>query len=265
MRTGACVLATALVAGAGACGSEGGGGAAPAGTAPPPAAPDAAAARPGRLVLPPPRLFDPNPLRLAPGPGRAAARGARVFAVPRRMLDGAQLGSTLALRLATVEGVDADKLVVSSRSENAYPIHRRYVVVPAEGRLQGGMPVLASYRGALGHGVLAGLHRDWAKVRFVDLGHELPEQKLPRNEVAPLPEGLEPGGFAVWRDEQGWHHGLLVSAGSDSEALRSWLVLGQAGAAELVEEHRLRPVAWRYRPRSGAEVWVAWRGVESAQ
>ncbi len=215
--------------------------------------------KPRQFVLPKPRSFDPNPLRL-PARTVSVAKGIRVYAVPQRVLEQARLGSTMPLRAASVEGVDGENIVVRAFSHVSYPIHPDYVVVPPQGPVRRRAPVLVSYRRKLRHAVATTVRRDRIRVRYTDLGVSLGERWLNPREVAPAPAGLAPGNYAVFRDSTGWSHVLLVSSAVHSDGKKRWLVLSYGAEARLVEHDKLRPMSPSFKPRPGNSVLVAFRG-----
>jgi hypothetical protein len=98
-------------------------------------------------------------------------------------------------------------------------------------------------------------------VRFTDVGVSVRDQKIEPLRIGRLEGGLEPGGYAVHRREDEWRHVLLVSSAKHRGAER-WLVLGRAGAAELVDAQQLQamPLRLKPKPKKGTTLWVAWRG-----
>jgi hypothetical protein len=220
-----------------------------------------AAPRAGALVLPPKRPFDPNPLQLPAMGAAKLEKGQGIWVVPRRMLEGARLGSSMKLVRARVAGVEGNDIMVADRYGASYPVHRGYAIIPHQGRLRRGDRVFAPYRGELRHGVVATLRRKQALIRFTDLGYKLRDQKVEPARVGRLGPGLEPGGYAVHRQADEWRHVLLVSK-AKHRGVERWLVLGRAGAAQLVDAERLQPMPLRIKPKpkTGTALWVAWRG-----
>jgi hypothetical protein len=224
------------------------------------ATPSATAVAGQGFVLPPPRPFKSNPLELA-AEAVNLEPGERVFAVPRRMLEHAKLGSTMVLEPARVEGREGADVVVRVRQNIPNPVHPAYVVVPRRGRVGRGTPLLVVYRDELHHAVARNVALDSVVVRITDAGRKLPDQKLAQDDVAVLSPGeLVPGGQAVYHEGKVHRHAQLVSRGT-ARGKTQWLVLGRAGEAQLVEESRLvaLPQA-RHNPRAGDRVWVAFRG-----
>jgi hypothetical protein len=216
----------------------------------------------GDFVLPPERPWNPNPLELPPAAPIAVEVNQRIFAVPRDMLAAAKPGHLLALHAAHVVRVEGDLWVVREGHGEAYIIHPAYVVVPKPGRFARETPVIAAYRGRLHHGVVKHLLRDRVVVRFTDLRFRLGDQKLDPTRVGVTGPGLSPGGHAVYPTESGLAHVLLVSRGDHPDGKARWLTIGYGGAAELIDEERLRPlpVGGRFRPRVGDTVRAAYRG-----
>jgi hypothetical protein len=214
------------------------------------------------VVLPPERAPVVNPLELpVPLDPAPVAVEQLVFAVPQRMLERARLGSAMALRVATVEAVEGDNLVVRTGADAPYVIHRAYVVVPRLGQLQRGSYVVAGYSGELHHAVVKNLVGDKVLVRFTDVGFKLPDQKVEPKRLGVLGAGLRPGGYAAHLADQEYRHVLLVSSSPGEGGKRRWLVIGYGGATALVAEDKLRPLPEpRFSPRAGATVLAAWRG-----
>lgn len=212
------------------------------------------------FVLPPPRPFKSNPLGLAAEPVNLEP-GERVFAVPRRMLEHAKLGSTMVLEPARVEGREGADLVVRVRQSIPNPVHPAYVVVPRRGRVGRGTPLLVVYRDEIHQAVARNVALDSVVVRITDAGRKLPDQKLAQEDVAVLSPGeLLPGGHAVYREGKVHRHVQLISRGNARGKVQ-WLVLGRANEAQLVEESRLSALPQaRHNPRTGDKVWVAFRG-----
>jgi hypothetical protein len=212
-------------------------------------------------VLPPPRPFDNNPLDL-PSVPLSLEEGARVLAVPKRMLEHARAGTTMVLEPARVEGREGDDLVVRVRQGVPFPAHSAYVVVLERGRIGRGTPLVVVYRDAVRHAVARNVAHDRVVVRLTDGGHKLPDQKLDPEDVGMLtPGALTPGGYAVHKEGDGLEHVLLVSRGQHKDKKVRWLALGRAGEAKLIEESALsalpRP---NHEPRTGDQVLAAFRG-----
>jgi hypothetical protein len=219
------------------------------------------AAKPQGVVLPPVRPYDDNPLNL-PAASVDVAKGATVFAVPKRILETAKMGSTLVLRAAKVVRNESNELVVRARHGVAYSIHGGYVVVPRPGRIGRGTPLIAAYRGVLRHAVAKNLSRDRVVIRFTDLGYKLRDQKLAPRDIGVLKKGvLMPGSYAVYRAEHDHQHVILVSQAVHADGKARWLVLAEGGESRLIEASKLSalPEA-RFRPRAGTPVLVAYRG-----
>jgi hypothetical protein len=218
-------------------------------------------ALPEGVALPPPRTFDNNPLGL-PDASKEVPKGARVFTVPRAMLDRAKLGSSFELRAAIVDGVDGTNLLVHMRGEAPFAAHPAYVVVAEPGRIGMGTLLIAPYGGVLRHAVGKNLFRDKIVVRFTDLGRKPSDRKLSPNDIGVLPEGrLAPGSFAIHRDEHERKHVTLVSVAKHPDGKERWLVLGYAGEAKLVESSELESLPpRRFRPKVGDNVLALWRG-----
>lgn len=214
------------------------------------------------VVLPPERAPVTNPLELPlPSDLAPVAPEQLVFAVPRRMLEGARLGAAMALRVATVEAVQGDHLVVRIGADAPYVIHRAYVVVPRLGQLSRGTYAIAGYAGELRHAVVKNLVGDKVLVRFTDVGFKLPDQKVDPKRLGVLGAGLRPGGYAAHLVEQEYRHVLLVSSSLGEGGKRRWLVIGYGGETALVAEDQLKPLPQpRFAPRAGATVLAAWRG-----
>ncbi|MEZ4440339.1 MAG: hypothetical protein R3B72_14675 [Polyangiaceae bacterium] len=213
------------------------------------------------VVLPPPRFHDSNPLGLPPATPVATAKGQRIFAPDRRMLDGAKLGSALMLEAGTVVGHEGAELVVRVGNGEPFQIHPGYVVVPKPGRFQRGAAVIASYNGRLHHGLVTSLRRDRVVVQFTDLGRKLGEQHLAHDRVGVLEGGLAPGAFAVYRADQEYRHVLLVSSGAHADGKIRWLVLEHTGESRLLEQEQLtRLPEQRFKAKEDDEVFVAFRG-----
>ena len=164
------------------------------------------------------------------------------------------------LRSATAEGVEGGNVIVRIAREPSYPVHPAYVLVPGRGPLPRGAPVLAPYRGQLGHAVVVAVKRDLVTVRYTDIGPGYGDQPLPVRDVAPQSPGLAPGNYAVVADGDVQRFVLLLSGGAHPDGKRRWLVLGYAGEASLVAEERLQPIRLDYQPKVGAVVAVPWLG-----
>ncbi|MFO0555435.1 MAG: hypothetical protein U0271_44065 [Polyangiaceae bacterium] len=155
---------------------------------------------PPHAPAPPPRAAaNPNPLEL-PSKSTTIATGAKVFAVPERMLRYAKLGATLQLRLTTVVGKDGDNLVVDGRDGPDYSIHPGYVIpVNGAARARVGQPVLGEWAGSLRHGVLRKLAaKGDAVVRFTDVSDKTDRQVDPTS-LSVQSDGFKPGNYAVLR------------------------------------------------------------------
>ncbi len=215
----------------------------------------------GGVVLPPAQPYDANPFGLPSQPLELAV-GSRVFAVTEAMLRGATLGRAMKLYSAKVLGREGELVQLRIGTGKPYLAHPAYMVQPKDGRLRRGAPLFAAYRGVLKHGVLRRMApRRGIVVRFTDLGYRLSDQTLKRSRVGMLPAGLAPGGYAVMRGDHSYEHVTLVSNTSSKDGKRRWLVFGYAGTSRLVPEDRLVALPPpRYRPRTGDEVLVAWRG-----
>ena len=218
-----------------------------------------AAQVPGGLVLPPRRPFDSNPLKLPVLPV-ALKKGDRVFAIARRELETAQLGSTLVLRAARVEGMEGSDVTLRLTFGPLYAVHPGYVIVPRQARLRRGANVIANLHGKLRHAVVTNLLRGKILVRYTDMGRKRPDRRLDPEDVGALGSGLEPGAFAVYRTAQQQHHVVLVSRGDYPDGKRRWLVLGYGSAAMIVDEAKLAPFPKRFKTKVGEDVLVAWRG-----
>jgi hypothetical protein len=183
-----------------------------------------------------------------------------VYTVPTRVLETARVGSSFVLRAATAQAVEGGNLIVRIGREPSYPVHPAYVIVPQRGQLPRGCPVLAPYRGQLGHAVVTAAKRDLVTVRYTDIGPGYGDQPLPVRDVAPQSPGLAPGNHAVVTDGEVMHFVLLLSGGVHPDGKRRWLVLGYAGEAGLVEEERLQPIRLDYQPKVGTMVYAPWLG-----
>ena len=184
----------------------------------------------------------------------------RVFAVPKRILAQARLGSTLTLRAATVAMMDGAEVIVRMAGAPSYNIHPGYLIVPKAGRMRRNARVIVNRRGRLRHGIVRNNLRKRVSIRYTDLGSKRPDRTVSVREVGLLPPGLHPGGFAVYRAEQEHKHVLLVSAAAHPDGVRRWLVLGHNGEARLLEESKLSAPPGRFAPKVGTEILVAWRG-----
>ncbi len=211
------------------------------------------------LVLPPRRNFNPNPLNL---PARALTlkKDQLVFAVPKRILAQAKLGSTLILRAATVLTMDGAEVIVRVGDGPSYNIHPGYLIVPKAGRMRRNARVIVNYRGKLRHGIVRNDLRKRVSIRYTDLGVKRPNRTIAVRNVGLLPAGLQPGSFAVYRAEHEHKHVLLVSSAKHPDEVRRWLVLGHNGQARIMEEEQLRAMPARYAPKVGTELLVTWRG-----
>ena len=221
----------------------------------------AVVAGPEAFALPPDRIHDSNPLGLPAGQ-IDVAKGDRVFAVPERMLQGAKLGSSFALRAATVLGRDGDDVVLRVGNGAPYNIHPAYVVSLRRARVGRETPVIAAYRGSLHHGVVKGLWRDKVVVRYTDLGFKLPDQKLEVDKIGVLSVGVAtPGGYAVYRAEHEYRHVLLVSEATHDDGKRRWLAVGHSGETLLLDADQVSALpAARFSPKVGGTVLAAWQG-----
>ncbi len=212
------------------------------------------------VVLPAAQPYEANPFGLPSQPLEVKV-GGYVFTVPEEMLRGATLGRAMHLRAAKVLGREGELVEVRISTGKPYLVHPAYVVKPTGGRLRRGGPLFAGYRGLLKHGVLRRVAPRGLVVRFTDLGFRLSDQTIPRKRVGILPAGLAPGAYAVLRGEHSYDHVLLVSNTSSEAGKRRWFVLGHDGSSMLVSADRLEALpSGKYRPRSGDEVLVAWRG-----
>ncbi len=216
-----------------------------------PVAPSGAAAPPVPAA-PRPVVANPNPLKLPPRELDLAA-GARVFAVPEAMLNGAKLGSTLVLAAAKVVSRDGDALLLETREGAPYKLHPAYVIpIDAAAKRPGvGDPVLAEWAGVLRHGVLRAWKKDRPVVRFFDASDN-GDRVLDGSLLQRAQDGFRPGNYAAARIGDELHHVLLVSP-VEGESKR-WLVLGLAGAAMLVEEIALSAIPVRWEPKENAPV-----------
>ena len=220
----------------------------------------APAPKPGQFVQPPRPAFDPNPLKL-PGSAPTIAPDSLVYTVPKRVLETATVGSSFVLRAAVAQAVEGGNVIVRIGRGPSYPVHPAYVLVPQRGPLPRGCPVLAPYRGQLGHAVVMAAKRDLVTVRYTDIGPGYGDQPLPVREVAPQSPGLVPGNYALVPDGDVLRLVLLLSGGVHPDGKRRWLVLSYAGEASLVEEERLQPMRLDYQPKVGAVVSVPWLGI----
>lgn len=245
---------------AGGCGSD---------ASPPPdpglATASAPAGSVARVNAPVPRparpvAADPNPLSL-PARDLDLAPGTRVFAVPEPMLRGAKLGSTFVLHAAQVVGRDGESLLVQTREGEPYKLHPSYLVpVPSGARRPGvGQPVIAEWAGVLKHGVFRAIKKSRSVVRFFDASdggdRVLDDAILFRAE-----DGFSPGNYASVRVSGEQRHVLLVApidgaAAGDGPSKR-WFVLGNAGAATIVETADLTAIPVKWDPKVGAQVWA---------
>ncbi len=200
---------------------------------------------------------EPNPLGL-PARNLDVAVGSTVFTVPERMLAGAKLGSSLALRSAKVEGRDGENVVIDGRDGPSYKVHPAYVVPLVAGkrpRLEA--PVIAEWAGALRHGVVRKYVKDKVVVRFTDTD-DPSDRTLSLEQLMTQVDGFHPGNYALHREGPDYRHVLLVSAPGDGkeDPSRAWLCLGFAGQTQIVPESELVPVPVSYSPKSGASVWA---------
>lgn len=228
------------------------------------AAPQANAAIPPETTAPsapPPalaRAVPSNPLGLPPrrikiDPGR------RVFTFSEPMLQNARLGSTLVLYAANVAGFEGDDVLIEGKSSPSYKVHAGYVIpVPDAPRVHIGDPVLSEWNGVMKHAVVARFVKDRVGLRYTDMGGEAQEGLVKNPRLVKQVEGLAPGNYAAFKQEQEWRHVLLVSP-IEGEPKR-WFALGFGGAASIVDEPRLRPIPIRWNPRPGTEVWAEWAG-----
>jgi hypothetical protein len=199
-----------------------------------------------------------NPLSLPPrrikiDPGR------RVFTFSEPMLQNARLGSTLVLYAANVAGFEGDDLLIEGKSSPSYKVHAGYVIpVPDTPRVHIGDPVLSEWNGVMKHAVVARFVKDRVALRYTDMGSETQEGLVKNPRLVKQVEGLAPGNYAAFKQEQEWRHVLLVSP-IEGEPKR-WFALAFGGAASIVDEPRLRPIPIRWNPRPGTEVWAEWVG-----
>jgi hypothetical protein len=216
----------------------------------------------GGLVLPPPRPFDDNPLDL-PAQALVVEEGARLFVVPRRMLEAAELGSTLGFVAGRAEGREGDSIIVRVERDVPYPVHPAYVIAPQKGRIQRGALLIVAYGGTMHHAVAKNLSAGRVVVRITDAGRKLSDKKLEPEDVGVLPTGaLAAGAQAVYQKGEEHRHVLLVSRGQHPDGKIRWLVLGRANQTELVEESELEALPPpRFNPRPGNMVRVAFRGL----
>lgn len=210
-------------------------------------------------IVPRRRPTNPNPLELPPA-ATALAAGAFVYAVPEPMLAAAKLGTSLELRAARVEGMDGADVVVRMGTGPAYSIHPGYVVVPRLDRVARGTRVIVPHRERLRHGVVDRQVQKRIVVRYGDVGIALGEQSILAEEVGVLRGGLEPGAYALAKDDRGPLLVLLVSASSGGNGAERWLVFGEEGTARLVPSSELSPIPDVRKQKPGSPVRVAWHG-----
>jgi len=210
-------------------------------------------------VVPPRRLANPNPLSLPPSPLKLE-EGTFLYAVPERMLSSAKLGASLELCAAKVEAMDGSDIVVRMGNGPAYAVHPGYVVVPKTSKVARGTRVVVPHRERLRHGVVERQTRERIVVRYSDVDAARGGHGFLAEEVGVLSGGLEPGGYALVKDESGHALLLLVSVARDSEGTERWLALGEEGATRLVAASELAPVPDVRKLKPGSPVRVAWHG-----
>ena len=202
--------------------------------------------------------YNPNPLGL-PAKALDVAPGQKVFAVPEPMLRDTKLGSTLALRVASVVGKDGDNVLIEGRDGPSYKLGSAYLIpVPDGFKPKPNQPVIAEWAGALRHGVFRKMAKDALVIRFTDT-----EDKADRNlkgaAIIAQTDGFRPGNYAAVRDGADYQQILLVSELVGEP--KRWLALGYGGAAQVVDESALVAVPVRYEPKVDAPVWALWLGM----
>jgi hypothetical protein len=200
-----------------------------------------------------------NPLGLPPHKVTLDA-GRRVFTFSDRMLKGAKLGSTLIFYAATVTAFDGDDLIVEGNGGSSYRVHAGYVIaVPDQPKVRVGDPVVTEWNGAMKHAVVTRIVKDRTLVRYTDMEARTPEGSLKSARIIKQIDGLAAGNYAALEDAGEYKHVLLVSASGEGVA-RRWFALGFGGAAMVVPESSLRPIAVKFTPKVGAAVWAEWVG-----
>ena len=188
-------------------------------------------------------------------------KGATVYTVPRRALEGAERGSTMVLHHAKVVGEEGGLVVVKMGREPPYAVHPGYVIAPRfGGRLRRGSYVLAPYRQKLRHGVVVSLKAERVNLQYTDIGIKIGERRLLREWVALQPAGLSPGNYAVVPRGGNLDHVLLVSSGRWGDGKIRWLALRHGAEAAIIDQEKLKPIAMDFKPSVGDPVLVSWLG-----
>lgn len=201
--------------------------------------------------------YNPNPFGL-PSKPLDVAPGQKVFAVPEPMLRDSKLGSTLALKVASVVGKDGDNVLIEGRDGPSYKLHTAYIIpVPDGFKPKPNQPVIAEWGGALRHGVFRKMAKDALVIRFTDT-EDKSERTLKNAAIIGQTDGFRPGNYAAVREGPDYKQVLLLS--ELNQEPKKWLALGFGGAAMVVDESALVAVPVRYEPKVDAPVWAVWLG-----
>ncbi|HVK64357.1 MAG TPA: hypothetical protein VM694_07785 [Polyangium sp.] len=209
---------------------------------------------------PQPKTPQPNPLGLPPRKIKLDAKR-RVFTFSEPMLTNARIGSTLVLYAATAIGFDGDDLVIEGQSGGpSYKVHPGYVIpVPDNAKPRLNDVVLTEWNGVMKHAVVRRYVKDRIAVRYTDMEARAPEGLLKGVRWVKQVNGLEPGNYAAYRQEDEVRHVLLVSP-FEAGGVKRWFCLGFGGAALIVDEADVQPIPIKWKGKPGAVVWAEWAG-----
>jgi hypothetical protein len=203
--------------------------------------------------------FLPNPLGLPSRQVKLDA-GRRVFTFSESMLSRARLGSTLVLYAATVAGLDGEDLVIEGQAGGAsYKVGGGYVIAVPDGmKPKANDVVLTEWNGVMKHALVKRYVKDRVAVKFTDVDGRAPETLLKGVRWIVQTEGLVPGNYAAYKQENELRHVLLVSRSDEPEP--RWFCLGFGGSAMVVKESDLVPIPIKWKGKVGASVLAEWAG-----
>lgn len=176
------------------------------------------------------------------------------------MLSRARFGSTLVLYGATVAGLDGDDLVVEGQAGgSSYKVGGAYVIPVPDGlKPKANDVVLTEWNGVMKHGLVKRYVKDRVAVKFTDVDGRAPEAMLKGVRWIVQTEGLAPGNYAAYKQNDELRHVLLVSRSEGPEA--RWFCLGFGGAAMVANESDLVPIPIKWKGKAGATVLAEWAG-----
>lgn len=189
--------------------------------------------------------------------------GKRVFAVSGEMLARAGVGSAFVFYAATVVGFEGEDLLIEGKTGPNYKVHPAYVIVaPDDPKIRLGDPIITEYAGVMKHAMISKIVSGRLLVRYTDVDGRGPEGYLKPKETTIIPQtdGLVSGNYAAFREGDTFRHVLLISSVMIS-GTKQWLVLGYAGAAQLVPESALVPIPVKLKAKPGDVVWAESVGV----